>query len=70
MKNNPPQPETSDPEAEYRGPAADAKAERIRATLGTKNETLFDSVWLLRYTSVKHNIQWPTHEELLEMRRD
>lgn len=53
---------------EYIGPEAEAKAERIRATLGTDAETLTDDVWLLRYMTVKHRIQ-PTHEELMEMRR-
>lgn len=62
-------PGTTDPLDEYRGPEADAKAVRIQATLGTDAETLTDDVWLLRYTTVKHNIQWPTHEELMELRR-
>lgn len=62
--------QTTDPLDEYRGPEADAKAERIQATLGTDAETLTDDVWLLRYTTVKHNIQWPTFDELMEMRRD
>jgi hypothetical protein len=62
--------QTTDPTSEYRGPEADAKAARIQATLGTDAETLVDTVWLLRYTTVKHNIQWPTHDELMEMRRD
>lgn len=54
----------------YRGPEADARAERIRTTLGTDAETLGGTVWLLRYITVKHDIQWPTHAELVEMRRD
>lgn len=62
--------DTTDPLAEYRGPAADARAAAIEATAGTEAEKLTDIVWLLRYTTVKHDIQWPTHAELLELRSD
>ena len=48
------------PTTDYAGPAADARAETIETTLGTDRETLTDTVWLLRYTTVKHGIQWPT----------
>jgi hypothetical protein len=66
--SNPASPTTTD--AEYRGPEADARAAQISATLGTDAETLTDTVWLLRYTTVKYDIQWPTQVDLLEMRRD
>jgi hypothetical protein len=59
---------TTDPCAEYRGPQADAKAAQIESALGTDAEMLTDTVWLLRYTTVKNNIQWPTHEELMRER--
>jgi hypothetical protein len=59
-----------DADAQYRGPRADARAARIQAMAGTDAETLADAVWMLRYTSVKHGIQWPTHQELMELRRD
>jgi hypothetical protein len=62
--------ETTDSSAEYRGMDADARAAQIRTTLGTAAETLVNVVWLLRYTTVKHNIRWPTHAELMEMRHD
>lgn len=62
--------DTTDPLAQYRGPEADARATAIQATVGTDAETLTDVVWLLRYTTVKHDIQWPTHAELLELRSD
>jgi hypothetical protein len=55
-------------DAEYRGPAADARAERIRAALGTDEETLQDTVWLLRYIGVKNSIPFPTVAELFEIR--
>lgn len=60
----------TDERAEYTGPEADAKAARIQATLGTDAETRTDAVWLLRYTTVKHAIQLPTHTELMEMWND
>lgn len=53
---------------QYRGPAADAKATEIRATLGTDMEQIADTIWLLRYMTVKHGIRALTHEELLEER--
>ena len=56
------------PRDEYRGPGAEARAARIAETLGTDSETLIDVVWLLRYTTVRDNIQWPSLAELLEMR--
>lgn len=59
-----------DPRAQYRGPEADARALAIEAALGTDAERLTDVVWLLRYTTVRNDIQWPTYDELTEMRRD
>lgn len=56
----------SEPTEEYTGPAADAKAAAIGATLGTDAETAADVVWLLRYTTAKHNIQWPDGAEIVE----
>lgn len=61
---------TIDALAQYCGPEADARAAAIEATLGTEAESLTNVVWLLHYTTVKHDIQWPTHAELMEMRRD
>lgn len=58
-----------DSRAQYRGPEAEARALAIKATLGTDAERLTDVVWLLRYTTVKNDIQWPTYDELMEMRR-
>src|SRR5579859_4916655 len=60
--------ETTGPMAEYIGPEADAKAAAIDATLGTDNETTADVIWLLRYTTVKHNIQWPTFADMVAAR--
>ncbi len=62
-------PEPTDPLDEYRGPKADAKAALIEQTLGTETEILTDVVWLLRYITVKHSIQWATWDEVIEMRR-
>jgi hypothetical protein len=61
-------PKTAIEATEYRGDAADAKAAAIEATLGTESESLIDTVWLLRYTTAKHDIRFSTQAEMMEER--
>ena len=63
-------PQTTPPgwREEYQGPIADARAAAIEGTLGTDAESLPVTVWLLRYTTVQFNIQWPTTDEMMEIR--
>lgn len=54
MPSNP-----ANPQQEYTGPSADAKAAAIDATLGSDDETAADVIWLLRYVTVRYGIRWP-----------
>lgn len=45
-----------DPCTEYRVPALGARAAAINAALGADAESQVETVWLLRYTTVKHDI--------------
>ncbi len=49
-------------------PEEDAYAEGLMAKLNTPDETLSETVWLLRYTTRKHGIRLPTHGELMRER--
>ena len=47
---------------EYTGPEADARAAAIESAIGTEDERLADTVWLLRYVGVKAAFKWPVEE--------